>query len=211
MIYHVKPREEKTQVSLMQILMGIDQKKNDIPNTTTVRKVNDTYVGERFDLRGFVEALKAFNASTEALRTEKRWDLYEHFKLPKKSGGWRPIDAPKPQLGAALTTLRALIEGAIGERFEDVLLREVFPSFEVGDRSRDAQNLIVSARRQSVLVHSAFEHLRACVVESRPAFEMLTTHLRVRRDRFVRVASRLDVARALNLNAHFGAGGLRGR
>ena len=68
MIYHVKPREEKTQISLMQILMGIESKQNDIPNTTTVRKVDETYTDERFDLRGFVEALKAFNVSTEALR-----------------------------------------------------------------------------------------------------------------------------------------------
>ena len=103
------------------------------------------------------------------------------------------------------------IENAIIERFEEVFLLDIVALLDIGDRPRDAQNLIVSARRQSVLVHSAFEHLRACVVESRPAFEMLTTHLRVRRDRFVRVASRLDVARALNLNAHFGAGGLRGR
>lgn len=120
MIYHVKPREEKTQVSLMQILMGIEQKRNDIPNTTTVRKVDETYIDdadERFDLQEFINTLKIFNESANTLRAAKRWDLYEHFKLPKKSGGWRPIDAPKPQLGAALTTLRTLIEGAIGDYF----------------------------------------------------------------------------------------------
>lgn len=117
MIYYVKPREEKTQVSLMQILMGIDSKQNDIPNNTTVRKVQDDYVGDGFDLRGFIDVLKLFNTSTEPLRETNRWDLYEHFRLPKKSGGWRPIDAPKPELGAALTTLRALIEGAIGNYF----------------------------------------------------------------------------------------------
>lgn len=117
MIYYVKPREEKTQVSLMQILMGIDSKQNDIPNNTTVRKVQGDYVEGGFDLRGFIDALKLFNTSTDQLRKINRWDLYEHFKLPKKSGGWRPIDAPKPELGAALTTLRALIEGAIGNYF----------------------------------------------------------------------------------------------
>ena len=117
MIYYVKPREEKTQVSLMQILMGIDSKQNDIPNNTTVRKVQGNYVEGGFDLRGFIDALKLFNTSTDPLRKISRWDLYEHFKLPKKSGGWRPIDAPKPELGAALTTLRALIEGAIGNYF----------------------------------------------------------------------------------------------
>lgn len=81
MIYHVKPREEKTQVSLMQILMGIEQKRNDIPNTTTVRKVDETYIDyadERFDLREFINTLKVFNESTkenaERIRSIQIWE-----------------------------------------------------------------------------------------------------------------------------------------
>ena len=39
-----------------------------------------------------------------------RKDLYEHFVIPKRDGGIRPIDAPLPKLAEALRELKQIFE-----------------------------------------------------------------------------------------------------
>ena len=51
-----------------------------------------------------------FNEQTEALRAQERSTLYETFHIPKKSGGLRRIDAPKPELMNALRNLKTIFE-----------------------------------------------------------------------------------------------------
>lgn len=51
-----------------------------------------------------------FNESTEELRNVNRQDLYTTFYIPKKSGGLRRIDAPKPELMDALRRLKTIFE-----------------------------------------------------------------------------------------------------
>ena len=115
MVYYVNPKQPKAP-TLMSVLMGIEEQEM-IPNTTTVRKTEPWNIREYFNTRAFIDALKVFNQGTERLREQNRWDLYDHFKIPKRSGGLRPIDAPKPELGSALLSLRSIIEGAIGNYF----------------------------------------------------------------------------------------------
>lgn len=60
----------------------------------------------------YIDQLRGFNTMYEPLREPERQTLYKTFYRPKKSGnGMRRIDAPLPELSAALTTLKQLLEG----------------------------------------------------------------------------------------------------
>lgn len=80
-------------------------------NTRTYERVN---VSERFvkqiEVDRLIEKLIQFNQSTSELRSKNRSELYETFHIPKKSGGLRRIDAPKPELMNALRTLKTILE-----------------------------------------------------------------------------------------------------
>lgn len=57
-----------------------------------------------------INTLTAFNNSTRVLRDKPRQELYSSFKIPKKSGGLRKIDAPEPELMDALRRLKTIFE-----------------------------------------------------------------------------------------------------
>lgn len=118
-IYYVKPKEIKNEVSLMDILLGKTYDTDDIPNTTTVRYTSDMpgYYNMA-QINRFIEELREFNLYADKFRSMDRWnELYTHFKIPKKSGGLRPIDAPTEEFKSALTMLRQIIERNIGNYF----------------------------------------------------------------------------------------------
>lgn len=54
--------------------------------------------------------LKRFNDQTEGLRGTDRRSLYHSFRVPKKRGGTRKIDAPQPELMNALRVLKTIFE-----------------------------------------------------------------------------------------------------
>lgn len=64
----------------------------------------------RIDTDALIRKLVRFNEQTEALRAQERSTLYETFHIPKKSGGLRRIDAPKPELMNALRNLKTIFE-----------------------------------------------------------------------------------------------------
>lgn len=64
----------------------------------------------RIDTDALIRKLVRFNDQTEALRAQERSTLYETFHIPKKSGGLRRIDAPKPELMNALRNLKTIFE-----------------------------------------------------------------------------------------------------
>lgn len=64
----------------------------------------------RIDTDALIRKLVRFNEQTEVLRTQERSTLYETFHIPKKSGGLRRIDAPKPELMNALRNLKTIFE-----------------------------------------------------------------------------------------------------
>lgn len=82
-----------------------------VGNTRTYKFDN---ISRRFldsiDVPSLILTLQAFNNSTEALRRVKRSDLYITFYIPKKSGGLRKIDEPKPELMDALRRLKTIFE-----------------------------------------------------------------------------------------------------
>lgn len=73
----------------------------DNPNYDLVRKAN---------VYGFTKQLRAFNQSFAHLFDAERSSLYRSFKIPKKSGGMRQIDAPEDELMTALYTLKGILE-----------------------------------------------------------------------------------------------------
>ena len=57
-----------------------------------------------------VRKLHEYNGMFDSLREKDRHELYRTFYIPKKSGGLRKIDAPKPELMDALRVLKTLFE-----------------------------------------------------------------------------------------------------
>lgn len=83
-------------------------------NVGNTRTYKFDHISNRFldsiDVPSLILTLQAFNNSTEALRRVKRSDLYITFYIPKKSGGLRKIDEPKPELMDALRRLKTIFE-----------------------------------------------------------------------------------------------------
>lgn len=63
-----------------------------------------------FDVSFATSLLRDFNIATAPLRSVSRDTLYTTFFIPKKSGGYRRIDAPKPELKDALYRLKGVFE-----------------------------------------------------------------------------------------------------
>ena len=82
-----------------------------ITNTRTyaVERLNEKKL-ERYDFAGMIAMLRDFNKVHASLFDMDRKTLYDSFKIPKQSGGLRPIDAPKPILMEALRQLKFIME-----------------------------------------------------------------------------------------------------
>ena len=108
-MYHQMTLEEFLfQTEAVQTILN-----DNTTNTRTyaVESVSDRFLSKfRFYIPGLIAKLEAFNASTEALRSRPRHDLYREFHIPKKSGGLRKIDAPEPELMDALRRLKTIFE-----------------------------------------------------------------------------------------------------
>lgn len=57
----------------------------------------------------YIRLLENFNRTYEELFKQDRKTLYHHFEIPKKTGGWRPIDAPEAHLQLALRELARIL------------------------------------------------------------------------------------------------------
>lgn len=62
------------------------------------------------NIANLIRELSQYNESVDGLRQRKREELYESFYIPKRSGGLRRIDAPKPELMDALRRLKTILE-----------------------------------------------------------------------------------------------------
>ena len=82
-----------------------------ITNTRTyaVEHLNEKKL-EKYDFDGMITMLRDFNKAHAPLFDMDRKSLYDSFKIPKQSGGLRPIDAPKPLLMEALRQLKFIME-----------------------------------------------------------------------------------------------------
>ena len=66
---------------------------------------------DRTDFYGMYHSLLEFNKKySDLINTEDKSTLYRSFKIPKRSGGLRQIDAPQPELMKALKDLKEIFE-----------------------------------------------------------------------------------------------------
>ena len=106
-IYHQMTLEE----FLFQNFQAPTILNTNVSNTRTYAyETVSEHFTSRIDTDTLVRKLVRFNEQTEALRTQERSTLYETFHIPKKSGGLRRIDAPKPELMNALRNLKTIFE-----------------------------------------------------------------------------------------------------
>lgn len=106
-IYHQMTLEE----FLFQNFQAPTILNTNVSNTRTYAyETVSEHFTSRIDTDALIRKLVRFNEQTEALRTQERSTLYETFYIPKKSGGLRRIDAPKPELMNALRNLKTIFE-----------------------------------------------------------------------------------------------------
>ncbi len=105
------------QISFDDILNGMNESvfERQMENTHDTRTVYRTRTPQRLldtvDFDGMVVALQKFNEKYAALiSVEDKSTLYRSFKIPKRSGGLRQINAPLDDLMVALRELKFLFE-----------------------------------------------------------------------------------------------------
>lgn len=104
------------QMSFDDVLNGFDPKRlevtKDTCDTTTyyTRSISQK-VKSRMDFYGMFDAVSKFNEKyKDLIGTADKSTLYRHFKIPKRSGGMRQIDAPEAPLMTALLDLKKILE-----------------------------------------------------------------------------------------------------
>ena len=106
-IYHQMTLEE----FLFQSFQAPTILNTNVSNTRTYAyETVSEHFTNRIDTDALIRKLVRFNEQTEVLRAQERSTLYETFHIPKKSGGLRRIDAPKPELMNALRNLKTIFE-----------------------------------------------------------------------------------------------------
>lgn len=116
----VMQRPMYKQITLEQFLFSNDCYKangrieplnSNVSNTKTyvVEHVSEKLMGT-IDVNILVAKLAKFNAVTEEIRSAPRESLYYTFHIPKKSRGFRRIDAPNAELMNALRSLKTIFE-----------------------------------------------------------------------------------------------------
>lgn len=92
------------QLTWEDIIAGVGSEYNDDPTTYTYKTENKIYstTGNVLDLRAFRER------NIDLYKADKS-TLYNHYMIPKKTGGYRPIDDPHPELRAAFEEMISII------------------------------------------------------------------------------------------------------
>lgn len=76
----------------------------DETSTRYINFINHIYFSD------MIKAIKYYNEKYKSLREVDRQSLYRSFKIPKRTGGFRQIDAPNEELSNALYELKYLFE-----------------------------------------------------------------------------------------------------
>ena len=111
---NVEPK--KHQITFDDILNGCDESYfapiKDTKDTRTILTGSISQkILERTNFRAMYEALNTFNAKySDMIELQDKSVLYRSFKIPKRSGGLRKIDAPQEELMKALRELKEILE-----------------------------------------------------------------------------------------------------
>lgn len=111
----IKRFPKARQLTFDDIMNGFDPSMFDVKDTydTTTWLTRDVSfkVLSKMDFRAMYEAIQAFNEKyADLIATEDKKTLYYSFKIPKRTGGLRQIDAPEAPLMAALCELKNILE-----------------------------------------------------------------------------------------------------
>lgn len=116
----IKLRPKEQQISFDDILNGIQESvfERDNENThdtrTDFKERTPEKILERTDILEMINTLRNFNSKYKHLiETEDKSTLYRSFKIPKRSGGLRQIDAPQEELMTALKELKYIFENKL--------------------------------------------------------------------------------------------------
>lgn len=87
-----------------------------LATATVTRKYEtiDRNLADKISVRGMIEWLEGFAERHKGLYEQDRETLYRTFRIPKKTGGFRRIDAPVPELQNALRELSQFITEGCG-------------------------------------------------------------------------------------------------
>lgn len=106
MYYNIRRNSEAmpTQITWEDVIAGVGERNFDDPTTFTYRtdKLQYSETGSTLDL-------KAFRMRHMDLYKADKSTLYDHYMIPKKTGGYRPIDDPHPELRQAFDEMITLI------------------------------------------------------------------------------------------------------
>ena len=118
MSYYITVNREPRvyQLTFEDIMYGLDESKlalqKDTRDTTTwkVDAINRRLI-EKTDFNAMQAALRGFvERYQDLIAVEDKSTLYHSFKIPKRSGGLRQIDAPNDELKRALYDLKMIFE-----------------------------------------------------------------------------------------------------
>lgn len=117
MPYITVPITKTYQISFEDILFGISQEEyekktsNTFDTRTAYRVKTPNRLLNNIDFSAMIAALESFNEKYRVLiATDDKSALYHSFKIPKRSGGLRQIDAPLDDLMQALRELKFIFE-----------------------------------------------------------------------------------------------------
>lgn len=116
----LKVQPKLYQLSFEDMLNGVTEKqlnatmtdqKNTFDTKTKPYKNVPKRLMDAVNFKDIIEALKDFcDRHKELIETEDKSTLFKSFKIPKRSGGLRPIDAPLDPLMNALRDLKHIFE-----------------------------------------------------------------------------------------------------
>lgn len=112
----MKKSQRSIQLSFDDLMMGVDERL-----FANLKSTNDTMTWKagcvkeslhrKMHYRKMYDAIFAFNQKYSSLiAVEDKASLYRSFKIPKRSGGLRQIDAPNDELMKALRELKDILE-----------------------------------------------------------------------------------------------------
>lgn len=106
------------QMTLEEFLFGspapMRESLNNANTRTYERSVVSSRLFRKMDIDALIGKLHKFNEDTAPLREVPRHTLYREFSIPKRSGGYRRIDAPNNELMDALRRLKTIFEDDFG-------------------------------------------------------------------------------------------------
>lgn len=117
MMQHRKPRQITWEDVIADKIVLNDYTLDNSNSTATItRKYEhiDADVLSKIDVNGMINWLNRYNIKHKDLYDTDKKTLYQSFKIPKKTGGFRQIDAPNEELQSALQELANFISNDCG-------------------------------------------------------------------------------------------------